>query len=62
MNLNQFIDIQTKVTTEPDLARKPVVDQSEAAAQALELAKRQSQKPAPVQSPIPTLGAMPVPN
>lgn len=62
MTLNNFIEIQAKVTTAPDPAHKPLVDQSAAAALGLDFAKRQGQDRPKETAPIPTLGAMPVAN
>ncbi len=61
MDVNAFVDIAKKVTGDKP-AVAPTVDHSAATTIALDMAKRQAEKPAAEDKPIPTLGTMPIPN
>ena len=61
MDVNQYIDIAKKATGEkPDGA--PSVDHSAQTSIALDMARRQAEKPVADEKPIPTLGTMPIAN
>jgi hypothetical protein len=61
MELNHYIDLQKKVSGEQPEPTEPSVDHSSATNVALDMAKRQAEKPA-APTEIPSVGAPPVPN
>ena len=61
MALNDYINIQTAVAP-AQAPQEPKVDRNEQVNIGLEYAKRQAETPAPEQKPIPTAGAIPIPN
>lgn len=63
MELNQYIDLQKKVSgATPQEQPEPTVDHSEGANIALDIAKRQAEKPPEETPKIPSAGATPIPN
>ena len=61
MALNDFVDIQAHIAP-AQVAHEPTVDRHEQVNIGLEYAKRQAETPAPEQKPIPSAGAIPIPN
>lgn len=61
MNLNDYIGLANKAAKEPDQPKSPTVDHSSQTSIALGMAKRQA-APKPEEKPIPSMGAMPIPN
>jgi hypothetical protein len=64
VNVNDYIDIAKKVegSKSETPAAIPTTDHSAQVNIALDMARRQAEKPAPVEKPIPPLGTMPIPN
>lgn len=61
MDINNFIDIAKKAEgTKPDVT--PTVDHSAQTSLALDMARRQAEKPPVEEKPIPPMGTMPIPN
>lgn len=61
MALNDYLEIQTQIAP-AQATHEPKVDRSEQVNVGLEYAKRQAEKPVPEQKPIPSAGAIPLPN
>ena len=61
MDINDFVDIAKKAEgSKPSVA--PTVDHSAQTSIALDMARRQVEKPPVENKPIPPLGTMPIPN
>jgi len=62
MALNDYLDIQSTMVPETPPKAVPQVDRSQQVNIGLEFAKRQAEKTAPEQKPIPSAGAAPIAN
>lgn len=62
MALNDWLEIQNKVAPPAPPKEAPTVNRSEQVNIGLEFAKRQAEKPAVEQKPIPSAGAVAIPN
>lgn len=62
MSLNDYLDIQNTVLPGPPPQEAPKANHSQQVNIGLEFAKRQAEKVAPEQKPIPSAGATPVAN
>lgn len=61
MALNDYLDIQTQVAP-AQAVKEPKIDRDDQVHIGLEYAKRQAETPVPEQKPIPSVGAVAIPN